>query len=174
MKRQLGAVLTLFTWFGAASLAAQQKPVCSLLTVAEVTAALGPSKTGVESEMPVPGAPAGAKMSMCSWPLTGAGGGGLHLSLAKLPPTASFDQLVALSNQSYDALKAKGWTEEKKDFGGMKCLLAKPPGGNASDPFTSNCMTAAKGMIISAASLTKTAVPVEKIKVLVDAAVGRL
>lgn len=172
MRLRIGAFLCVFTLAGAVNLAAQGK-VCSLLTTAEVTAALGSARAGIEGEMPVPGAPAEATMKMCSWPV-GTGTGGMHLSVARMDPKVSFDSLVALSFQTYDQLKARGWSEDKKDFGGVKCVSVKPPAGDASAPLTTACMVQAKGMFLGATTMTNMPVSMDKVNKLMASAAGRL
>lgn len=173
MNLRIALFLCWFIALSGARVGAQEKAVCTLLTPGEVSGALGSAKAGVESEMPVPGAPEGTTVKLCSWPLTNAAGG-LHLSASKIPPTISFDSLVAQSFQQYDQLKAKGWTEEKKDFGSVKCVTAKPPAGKPDDPLTTNCMAKGKGMFLGATTLTKTPVTMEKVKALIDSAMARL
>lgn len=172
MRLRIGAFICVFILAGAVTLAAQGK-VCSLLTTAEVTAALGSARAGIEGEMPVPGAPAGATMKTCSWPLA-ARGGGMYLSVTRMDPRVSFDSLVAMSFQTYDQLKAKGWTEDKKNFGGVKCLSVKPPAGDASAPLTTACMAQVKGMFLGATTMTKTPVPMDTVNTLMASAAGRL
>ena len=173
MHLRLGVGLLVFVLGGTSNLAAQGK-VCPLLTTADVSAALGSAKAGVEGEMPVQGAPPGTIMKMCSWSVSSSGGG-LYLSVTRMDPKVSFDSLVALSFQSYDQLKAKGWTEDRKDFGGVRCLAVKPPASQAKDaPLTTACMAQAKGMFLGATTMTKTPVPMDKVNTLMASAVGRL
>ncbi len=173
MHLRIGAWVCVFALGFAVKVAAQQK-VCSLLTTAEVSAALGSSKAGVEGEMPVPGAPQGATMKMCSWPL-GTGAGGMHLSVSRMDPKVTFDSLVSMSFQMYDQLKAQGWTEDRKDFGSVKCVVVRPPAGKQqAGPPTTSCLAQAKGMFLGASTITSSPVSMDKLKTLVDSAIARL
>ncbi len=173
MNLRIGLLVCLFVAVSAAYVAAQDKPVCSLLTTSEVSGALGSSKAGIETEMAPPGAPKGTTVKLCSWPLLNATGG-LYLSASRIPPTVSFDSLVAQSFQQYDQLKTQGWTEEKKDFGVVKCLAVKPPAGQPDAPLTTSCMAQGKGRFFGATTMTKTPVAMEKVKALIDSAMARV
>ena len=107
-RAMLLGVLILFT---VANAGAQGKPVCSLLTASEV-GGVGATGEGIPAEMPISeGATEGETMKMCSWRLPA---GGLHVSVAPVPPGLSREAVVAELNKHYAALKAQGWTEEKK------------------------------------------------------------
>ena len=110
-------------------------------------------------------------MKMCSWRMQA---GGLHVSVARVGQGMSRDAVIAELNKNYAALKAQGWTEEKKDFGSVFCNLMTPPAGQQDAPATTSCLAVTKGMMVSAATITKTRVPMEKLKTLVDSAAGRL
>src|SRR5436190_21740027 len=117
--------------FAAANAHAQGKPVCSLLSASDV-AAIGATGAGIETSMPMSQGPTkGESLKMCNWRLTY---GGLHLSVARVPPGTSRESLTALLNQSYGMLKAKGWAEEKKDFGNISCSADKPTPVSKDDP----------------------------------------
>ena len=157
--------------FTASSVGAQGKPVCALLTATEV-GAIGATGEGVPGEMPVGGgATKGDTMKMCSWRMQA---GGLHVSVARMPPGMSRDAVLAELSKNYAALKAQGWAEEKKDFGPVSWNLMTPPPGKQADPTTTSCLVIAKGMMLSAATITMTRLPMEKLKALVDSAAGRL
>ena len=115
------------------------------------------------------GATKGDTMKMCSWRMQG---GGLHVSVARMPPGMSRDAVFAELNNA--VLKAQGWAEEKKDVGLVSCNLMTPPPGKQADPTTTSCLVIAKGMMLSAATITMTRLPMEKLKALVDSAAGRL
>lgn len=171
MKRCVGMLFGLLIVFATTQVWTQDKPVCPLLTSAEV-GALGATGQGIEGGMPITnGASKGETMKMCSWRMPT---GGIHLSVARMPPGMSLAAVMAKLNETYTALKAQGWQEEDRDFGGVKCTLFTPPAGKSDDPFTTGCLAAAKGMMVSISTLSKTRVPMEKVKALVDTAAGRL
>jgi len=167
--RQIATVAVIV--FASASLFAQGKAVCSLLTATEVSA-LGATGQGIPGEMPISdGSKKGDTMKMCSWRMND---GGLHLSLATAPPGMSSDAVLDKVNKPYEQLKSQGWKEEKKDFGNVSCILMTPPAGQKDAPANTSCLTVAKGMMVSAATVTRTIVPMSKIKALVESASGRL
>ena len=170
IMRQI-TLLGLLIVFAAANIWAQGKPVCSLLTANDVSA-LGATGQGIESALPIGnGASAGDTMKMCNWRLPT---GGLHLVAAKAPQGFSHEALMAKFNESWAMLKTQGWTEEKKEFGGISCSLMTPPTGKQDLPSTTGCLTTAKGTMVSITTLGRTRVPMEKAKALVESAAGRL
>ena len=171
LMRQTATSLGLLSVFAAANVWAQGKPVCSLLTANDVSA-VGATGQGIEGEMPIGnGSSAGDTMKPCNWRLPT---GGLHLSVAKAPLGLSREALMAKFNESWAMLKTQGWTEEKKEFGGISCSLMTPPAGKQDLPSTTGSLTTAKGTMVSIATLGRTRVPMEKAKALVESAAGRL
>ncbi len=131
--RRIGTLLGQLIVFAATNVWTQGKPVCSRLTASDVSA-VGATGQGIPGEMPISGGPTkGETMKMCSWRMQA---GGLHLSVSKVPPGMSRDAVIAELNKNYVALKAQGWTEEKKDFGGVFCNLMTPPAGKQDMPAT--------------------------------------
>jgi len=100
--------------------------------------------------------------------------GGMNLSVAKIPQGGSHGAFIAKFNESYAALKDQGWTEEKKDFGRVSCLLMTPPPGKQDLPVTTGCVAEAKGMVVSISTLGSARIPMEKMKGLVEGAAARL
>jgi len=151
------------------SVRAQSKPVCSLLTAADVSA-IGATGEGIPGEMAM-GPSKGATMHMCSWRMKS---GGLHLSANPMPPGASRAAVEGQLTQTYAKLTSKGWKQEKKDFGSVSCTMLTPPASEKSSPYNTSCLTVVKGMMVNADALSPTGVPMEKIRALVDSASGRL
>jgi hypothetical protein len=169
--RQMTILLGLLMMLAAANVWAQAKPVCSLLTANDLSAA-GAAGQGVEGSMPFPdGTPKGGVMNLCNWRMPT---GGLMLSASKMPPGVSREAIMATLNQSWSELKTKGWTEEKKAFGGVSCFLMTPPAGDKGSPNPTSCTVFTKGMVLSITTMATTRVPMEKVKALVDSAAGRL
>jgi hypothetical protein len=110
-------------------------------------------------------------MKMCSWRMKS---GGLHLSANPVPPGSSREALEAQLAKTYQLLTSKGWRQEKKDFGNVSCTLLTPPAGDKASPANTSCLAVVKGMMVNADALNMTAVPMEKLKLLVDSASGRL
>jgi hypothetical protein len=81
---------------------------------------------------------------------------------------------LAKFKEAFDKLKAKGWTEEKKEFGKSTCVIMTPPSSEKNAPILTSCVTEAKGMGISVGSMSKKKVSMEKVKTLLDKALGRI
>jgi hypothetical protein len=96
------------------------------------------------------------------------------MSIAKMPPGASREAVMTMLNQAWSDAKAKGWKEEKKEFGGVSCFLMTPPAGDKSAPKPTACTIFTKGSVLSITTMGTTRVEMEKVKVLVDSAAGRL
>jgi|SRR5215470_7633982 len=110
-------------------------------------------------------------MKMCSWRMKT---GGLNLGANPMPPGATRAQVEAQLTKTYQMLTSQGWKQEKKDFGGVSCTLFTPPANQKDAPANTSCLTVAKGMLVNADTISMTAIPMEKLKPLVDSAAGRL
>jgi hypothetical protein len=113
-------------------------------------------------------------MKACSY---GLPGGGLFTLMVGKVPDASMNtrQLLDYMNTMYDMLKGQGWAYDKKDFGGTtSCSMVTPPAGAANASPATTCATVANGMLVMAGASSKTSVPAEKIKSLVETAARRL
>jgi hypothetical protein len=154
----------------AASLPAQDKAICSLLTASDVSA-LGVTGAGIETSMPYDTGAQKGSMKLCNWRMPT---GGIHLAVVKVPPGASRESLDKLKRDSWAMLEAQGWTKDKQDFGGISCLLMTPPAAQKSAPLTTECSTLTKGTLVQVSTLGKTKVPMEKAKALVESVIGRL
>jgi hypothetical protein len=156
--------------------AAPPDKACSLLTTAEVTTAVGAPTSSQDNQMTMPqsaGASAGETMRMCSWIIpTGA------LNLAFMKAAQSEDARNAFRarvRQTKEALKAKGWTIEEKQFGtGAACWIGTPPAANRDTPLATGCVGEANGFGISVGTTGNTRIEMEKVKALLDQALGRL
>jgi hypothetical protein len=145
--RHIATLLGLLIVFTATHVWAQGKPsqVCSLLTSSDISS-VGATGQGIEGAMPTSDGPSkGDTVKLCSWRMPT---GGLHLSIGKTPQGVSRDAFTAKLNESFAALKAQGWTEEKKDFGRVSCELMTPPSGKQDLPMTTGCFAEAKGMVV--------------------------
>jgi hypothetical protein len=145
---------------------------CSLLTTAQVSAAVGTAGATQEGDMPGTGRGANPLRRVCAW---GMPGGVFYLSVGKAPdPKLSSREMLDYMNRMYDSLKGQGWKYEKKDFGSTSCSLLTPPSGDANSSFATSCGTVAKGMLVMTSASSKTSVPMEKLKTLAESAAGRL
>ncbi len=163
--------LAVLMGFAAAGQARAQKGSashpCSLLTAAQISAAVGSVGESREGDMP-----GKAHMRACSW---GLPGGLFTLSVGKVPnPNMSTRQLLDFMNSMYDMLKGQGWKHEKKDFGSASCSLVTPPAGAENASPATFCATVVKGMLVMVSTSSKASVPAEKLKPLAETAAARL
>lgn len=144
---------------------------CALLTASDIST-VGATGPGSSSSMPfADGTASGGTMNLCQWSMAT---GGLMLSIAKIPASLSREAVTTALNQSWGELKTKGWKEEKQQFGAVSCFLMTPPAGDKKSPNPTSCTVFNKGMVLSITALGTTRVEMEKVKALLDKAVGRL
>jgi hypothetical protein len=176
MRKQLGAVLVMLiasTWSG---LVAESKTdACSLLTNGEISDAVGEKVAGSQrADMVIAEGPSkGETMGGCMWHVGDQGMVSVNLirALKGAQREASLTQL----NQVFDALKAQGWTEEKKNFGDIRCSIMTPPSSMKDVPISTGCMAEAKGWGIGVGWMSgNKKLTNEKLKGLLDKAIGRL
>ena len=146
---------------------------CSLLTAAEITAAVGGSAgQPQESDLVVPDGPSkGDTMGMCSW-RTGEQNT-VSVAVIRAATGASRQAGLAKMAQVFDTLKAQGWTEERKDFANGRCVLMTPPAAKGL-PVSTGCFAEAKGMGLSVGHNGPTRASMDRVRTLLDKAIGRL
>jgi hypothetical protein len=161
----------------AASVRAVDAPgaACALLTQGELDAVTG-AKSGSANPMDQDVAAAQGQhvmMHACLWPVSSVHGQ-VAVSLAPLPPGQSA-QSLAKNNVGMDALRAKHYTEEVKDFGNATCSTMTPPASDKDALAMSACTAVARGKIVSVTYMSpgKT-LSIEQTKALLDKAVARV
>ena len=175
MKKQFGAALGILIVFAWSSLAeGKEMHTCALLTSGEVVAAVGGTGQSQESNIVIPGGPSkGETLGGCMWAADNQGM--VSISMIRAPQGALREAGVGKLREGFQRLKAKGWTEEKKEFGNAKCALMTPPASPEKDiPVMTGCVAEAKGVAISVGYMGRTSVSIEKVKTLLDKAIGRL
>ena len=175
MKKHCGAalgILIVFAWSGLA--AGEEMHTCALLTSGEVVAAVGGTGQSQESNIVIPEGPSkGETLGGCMWAADNQGM--VSISMIRAPQGAMREAGLAKLRDGFQRLKAKGWTEEKKEFSNGKCALMTPPASSKKDiPVMTGCIAEAKGMGISVGYMGKTSVPIDNVKTLLDKAIGRL
>jgi hypothetical protein len=109
-------------------------------------------------------------MGMCTWPEDGQGT--VSVAVVRAPQGAQRESGLARFKQAFQTLKAQGWSEERKDFSNGACVLMTPSA--KSMPISTGCFAEAKGLGISAGHNGPSKVPIDKMKTLLDKAIGRL
>jgi hypothetical protein len=147
---------------------------CSLLTDAEITAAVGAPSKSTENQMEVTQGPAkGGTVRTCTWLIpTGA----VNLSLMKVGDIeAARTAFRAQMQRTMQALKNKGWTIEEKAFGeDARCWIGTPPASDKDTPRATGCVGATNGIGISVGTTGSAKVEADAVKKLLDAAMKRL
>jgi hypothetical protein len=176
MVKRLGTALGLFLAFTSSGVAAEEKlHACSLLTAGEIGDAVGGAVgQSHETDTAVPSGPSkGQILGGCMW--STADQGMVSVNVIRAAQGADREAGLARLRQVFDMLKAKGWSEERKDYGSARCSILTPPPAQKDVPVSTGCMAEAKGMGISVGSMSpKNKVPIEKVKALLDKAIGRL
>jgi hypothetical protein len=151
-------------------LALAQTDPCSLLTAADIQTATGAKPTAGRATSTAAG---GAPVAGCTWVIPSTG----MVSVATTPaPTgAAREAGLARIRAAADALKAKGWAEERKDYGSAKCAVLTPPASEAKAANTAVCFSDVKGSALAVYFMDRAAKPsLDQIKALLDKAAGHL
>jgi len=169
-------LVSMFSFVSSGLPAEQKMHACALLTSGEVGSAIGDGPVGQsqESDIVIPEGPSkGKTMGVCMWPIHDRQG---MVSVNVIPVSQGAQRAEGLAKfkEAFDKLKAKGWTEEKKEFGNSTCVIMTPPSSEKNAPILTSCVTEAKGMGISVGSMSKKKVSMEKVKTLLDKALGRI
>jgi hypothetical protein len=177
MKMCIPAVLGSLAAFVAVGAAAAETKgsACSLLTSGEIEAVTG-AKAGPPTpmDMDMPAGPTKHEtMYGCLYPVA-ANKGQVAISMGRLPPGLSA-QTLAKQNAGMDALRAKHYKEEAKDFGDASCSIMTPPASEKEGIIMSACSAGAKGMIVSVTFMSPTKrLSIDQTKALLDRAIGRV
>jgi hypothetical protein len=170
MQPHLGAVLGMLIALSWTDLAAQEESsTCSLLTAADINAAVG-AKVGEPHRTDMA---ASKTNGNCMWKVGDQG----MVSVGVMPAAKGAEREAGLAklNQVYDQLKAKHWTEEKQVFSNGWCSTMTPPASEKDSPIMTGCMAEAKGLAIGVTYLNpKQKLALDKAKGLLDKVIGHL
>jgi len=163
---QIGGLVVVLALPGSAS------KTCSLLTLADVEAAVGAKPEEPHpGEMQVPGT--NETMQMCTW-VVRPQQAQILISAARMPPGTDVKALV-MNNKGMDSLRAQKWTEESKDFGNAWCVVMSPPANIKEPMFMSACASAPKGTVLSVTYISPTKkLSIDQTKTLLDKAAAQL
>jgi hypothetical protein len=167
---------TLVALASAAAMAADAPgAACALLTPADLDAVTG-AKSGaavpMDKDLPM-GEGKQVTMHACLWPVSSVQGQ-VALSMALVPPGQNA-QSLAKNNAGMDALRAKHYTEETKDFGNTTCSGMTPPASVKDGLGMFACTAVAHGKIVSVTFISPTKkLSLDQMKALLDKAVARV
>jgi hypothetical protein len=148
---------------------------CSLLIPGEIDAATGAKAgAGTPTETNVPtGQGKQEAMYTCWWPIA-AQKAQVVVSMSRLPPGQSV-QAIAKQNPGMDALRAKHYLEESRDFGDRTCSAMTPPASAKGGMNMIACTAAARGKLVSVVFMSPTKkLSIDQTKTLLDTAVSRV
>ncbi len=168
MRTLVPAVLLL----AAGAQASDKATVCTLLTEAEVTAALPlkPLPPLSHREISEKAPFKGEVQERCNWPL-GEGGkaGNLYLVTGAVKNEEQRKATRAAFDDLAKRAKAAGGGAQTQQFGEVSCLSVSIP----KQPAVVSCLTEKRGRGVSITAMASGALTVEKVKGLLDAAVAR-
>ena len=152
---------------------APRSAACSLLTASDIQAATGAAPDGdphpAEMSLPSNKEP----MRMCTW-VVRAHKGQVVVSSTRLAPGENV-MAYAKNNAGIDALRARKWKEESKDFGNAWCAVMTPPPGTKEPLMMASCTAGPKGRALSVVFTSPTRkLTIDQIKSLMDKAAARL
>jgi len=148
---------------------------CSLLISSEIEAVTGTkSGAGTPMDMNVPSAQGKQEtVYVCLWPIA-AQKAQVVVSMGRLPPGQN-TQAIAKKNAGMDALRAKHYSEESRDFGSTTCSAMTPPASEKGGMNMTACTAGAKGRLVSVTFMSPTKkLSIDETKSLLDKAVGRI
>ena len=154
--------------------AASKYKACSLLTTAELEAALG-AKVGRTDERDIAiteGPYKGETMSTCSWVV-----GSAYVGLNVLRQVLTGEQRaagLARLRQALEDLQKKGWTIERANIAGAACSTARPPASESGALPVVECLMESKGFAFSLYVFTRATLTPQQVKALADKAAARL
>lgn len=175
MRQFLGPAAALLAALASTDLSAKES-LCSLLSAADIRAVTGSAAGDSRAqETPIETGPAkGQTMSICHWTVA-ADQGTVNVNVLPALTGPNREAGLASLRAANDRLRAMHWTEEKKDFGGVRCSIMTPPQGEQKMPISAACMGEAKGKAIGVGFMSPTRkLTLAQIKALYDQAVARL
>jgi hypothetical protein len=170
----IGALILTAMAAGPARAADKPPDACPLLTAAEIGAATG-GTVGLPNpnSMAITEGPAkGQTMAMCDWP-TGSQSA-VSLAVTRGLQGAQREAGLAQFDRTFQTLKSQGWGQERKDFPNGACVIMTPPASAKGMPVSTGCFAEAKGMGISVGHNGGAKVSMDRMKTLLDKAIGRL
>jgi hypothetical protein len=148
--------------------AATKYQPCSLLTAADLEAALGAKVDRfADRDTTIPEGPfKGEIMSTCDWVV-----GSTYVSLNVIRgPKNPQEQAAGLANLRAleEGLKKRGWAVEPGNIPGAECASAKPPASEPTALPGASCVMVSKGLTFSLGVNRKGSVTVQEVKALAD------
>ena len=120
----------------------------NLLTIDEVASAVGgaaeltsASKRGEVGN----GSDESSRLEVCSWASSSLLGGGVNIDVVPSVEPAEFSHALDVVAYPLDERRKQHWTEERQDFGGVRCSSLSPPQPSNVQPQVTGCVGEVKG-----------------------------
>jgi hypothetical protein len=147
MKRAIG-LLVLSLVVPPLAHAADAGDCRNLLTLDEVAVALGgaaeltsASKRGEVGT----GSVENPRLEVCSWASASLLGGGVNLDVVPLVEAVAMAHALDVVAFPLAEKRAQHWTEQRQDFGGVRCSSLSPPNPSNVQPQVTGCVGEVKG-----------------------------
>ncbi|MDQ7843685.1 MAG: hypothetical protein QN141_12310 [Armatimonadota bacterium] len=174
LKAAVLSVLLAAGWPQGRGFAASTYRACSLLTTAEVEAALRGRVTGSNERDAVvsTGPYRGETISGCTWIV---GSAYLSVSVVRRKPAGEPEQAAAVRTlrRALDDLRRKRWTIAPADVAGAECHVAQPPARDRRVGPVVACFMERRGFAFGLYAV-RTRLAAEQVKALGDLVAGRL
>lgn len=176
MKRSAGLIVLVLLLVALAPMspaaAASKYKACSLLTAAELEAALGAKVVRTfEGDIVIDQGPyKGETKSTCDRLL----GGSTTVLLAINREILTREQRAAFLASLRQTMKNTGLVVEWADIAGATCITTRPPASESSAPSVVDCLMESKGFAIEVLVTTRAKMTPQQVKALADKAASRL
>jgi hypothetical protein len=157
--------------------AAQASDCRNLLTLAEVSAAVGSAaeltNAGKRGDVGT-GATENDRLEVCSW-ATSSFLAGVNLDVVPALDAASIGKGLAVVQFPLDERRRQHWTEQQLDFGGVHCSTLSPPKSSNQEPEVTGCVGEVRGAALYVGISNRDERPTfDLVKRLFDKAAARL
>ena len=93
----------------------------------------------------------------------------------QVPPGANLKEGLAKLDEVYAKLRAKKWTEERKQYPDGFCSIMTPPPTEKRAPMMAGCVTRSKGLVVSSGYMSPTnKLSMEQTRTLLDRTVSHM
>jgi hypothetical protein len=120
----------------------------NLLTMDEIASAVGgaaeltsASKRGEVGT----GSVESSRLQVCSWASASLLGGGVNIDVVPSVEPAEISHALDVVQFPLDERRGQHWTEQRQDFGGVRCSSLSPPEPSTVQPHVTGCVGEVRG-----------------------------
>ena len=120
----------------------------NLLTIDEVASAVGGAAelTSASKRCEVgKGSVENPRLQVCSWASSSLTGGGVNIDVVPSVEPAVMAHALDVVQFPLDERREQHWTEQRQDFGGVRCSSLSPPQPSTVQPQVTGCVGEVKG-----------------------------